>query len=306
MTNPKTYYEEQGYYIFRQLVPHNLIDKLLAEYQQKILPSKGYFFRQSSNRWEQNKISSFGYSEESFLDVHDYPRYPTFAEAVLNIYSLKEVREALTSLTEQSEHNLMQSMFFDLNAATPAHQDWYYLDSIPAGHLLAGWFALEDIHPEAGRFFVMPKTHLIDFDLSEDEKISHASYVTRVKKYIETHQDNIYAPALEKGDVLFWNSRTVHGSGETLNPCYSRKSLTAHYLPSEFEFGKRYVTSPSVVDYSTYEGMKYRLAPDEHKYYSLTAKLKTDLFDYLWQRPKLNRIITSMKRPLKALVGQPR
>jgi phytanoyl-CoA hydroxylase len=299
MTNPKAYYEEQGYYIFRNLIPASLIDNLLAEYSEQILSSQDYFFRQSSNKWQKNEITDDGYCKQSFLDVHDYPNHTHFCEAALRVFCLTEVREALTLLTGAQENNLMQSMFFDLNAATPAHQDWYYLDSIPNGNLLAGWFALEDIHPEAGRFYVLPKSHLVDFDLSEDEKISHAFYVSKLKNYVDTHKNEIYAPALQKGDVLFWNSRTIHGSEQTLNPQYSRKSLTAHYLPSQYEFGKRYISSPIAVDYATYEGMKYRLAPLEHKYYSPFAKLKTDLFDYLWQRPKLKRVYETVKHTVK-------
>jgi phytanoyl-CoA hydroxylase len=38
------------------------------------------------------------------------------------------------------------------------------------------------------------------------------------------------SPFLAKGDVLFWNSRTVHGSLPARRPGFSRASLTAHYL----------------------------------------------------------------------------
>src|SRR4029079_13400581 len=38
-------------------------------------------------------------------------------------------------------------------------------------------------------------------------------------------------PWLSKGDVLFWNSRTIHGSLHPDEHCAtSRASLTAHYL----------------------------------------------------------------------------
>ena len=300
MQEPKSYYQERGYYIFRQLIPDELIDNLLEEYNSKILPSQDYFFRQSSNRWQRNRISTYGYCEESFRDIHDYPRYPSVSEAALSIFCSPEVREALTMLTESQEHNLMQSMLFDMNTATPVHQDCYYLDSLPNGHLLAGWFALEDIHEEAGRFYVLPKSHLIDFDLTDDEKIAHPPYLQKVKNYLDNHKYEIYAPALQKGDVLFWNSRTIHGSKETLNPKYSRKSLTAHYLPSQYQYGKRYDASPRTVDYASYEGMKYRLIPHRVKYYSLSAKLRTNLSHYLWQRPKLKRAVEFFKKPLKS------
>lgn len=299
VNNPKQYYDENGYYIFRQLIPGYLIDKLLEEYKTNILPSKAPFFRQSSNKWESHKISNHGYAEESFLNVHDYPNYPAFCDAAKTIFCSPEVKKALAEITGYEEHNLVQSMLFDMNTATPAHQDWYYLDSMPPGHLLAGWFALEDIQEEAGRFYVLPKSNMLDMELTEDEKASNGPYLKKVKGYLDSHLSEVSAPALQKGDVLFWNSRTIHGSLPTQNPQYSRKSLTAHYLPSKYQSGSRYATTPSVVDYDTYNGMKYRLVPSAQKNYSLGAKLKTDLLQYLWYRPKLMRMAQAVKKIVK-------
>ncbi|MBW4547830.1 MAG: phytanoyl-CoA dioxygenase family protein [Symplocastrum torsivum CPER-KK1] len=295
MNKLKEFYEENGFCIFQKLVPEDLVDKILDIYNSQILESSNYFFRQSSNRWERNKRTYYGYCEESFLNVHDYPDYPGFCEAARQIFCLSQVREALTQLTGSAEHNLMQSMLFDLNAATPAHQDWYYLDSIPNGHLLAGWFALEDIHEDAGRFYVLPKSNQVDFDLTTEEKVSNAPYVQKLKDYVSSHQSDIYAPALKKGDVLFWNSRTIHGSLDIRNLSYSRKSLTAHYLPSQYQSGSRYAASPSVIDYEMYEGMRYRLVPSHQKNYSPTAKLRTDLWQYVWNQPKLARMAQLVK-----------
>lgn len=130
VNNSKQYYDENGYYIFRKLIPGYLIDKLLEEYKTNILPSKAPFFRQSSNKWESHKISNHGYAEESFLNVHDYPNYPAFCDAAKTIFCSLEVKKALAEITGYEEHNLVQSMLFDMNTATPAHQDWYYLDSL--------------------------------------------------------------------------------------------------------------------------------------------------------------------------------
>lgn len=63
--------------------------------------------------------------------------------------------ETISAVTGASRHNLMQTMLFDLNTATRPHQDWYDLDSVPNGSLIAACIALEDIREEAGRFYVM-------------------------------------------------------------------------------------------------------------------------------------------------------
>ncbi|MDE5124138.1 MAG: phytanoyl-CoA dioxygenase family protein [Trichodesmium sp. St19_bin1] len=299
MQNPKEYYDTNGYYVFKKLISQELIDNILAKYQADILSSKKHFFRQSTNRWEKNKISKYGYSETSFRDIHDYPNYSNFSEAALAIFCCQPIREALTELTGSSGHNLMQSMFFDQNTETPAHQDWYYLDSLPNGHLLAGWFALEDIQEAAGRFYVLPKTNLIDFDLTADEKASTNVYVNKINEYVDTHFHEINAPALEKGDVLFWNSRTIHGALPTQDSKFSRKSLTAHYLPSQYHFGSRYRLTPHKVEYSNYKEMQYKLVPDMYKKYSLPAKIRTDLYNFLWEKPKIMRLYQGVKKLLK-------
>lgn len=286
--SPSDYYQAQGYYIFKKLIPDDLVDNLLAEYKSKIISSKDQFYRQST-RWQPNKISQDGYVLSPFMDVHcyDYPnpsKHRLFTEAVKQILCSGQVREALMQLTGSQEHNLMQSMLFDMNSATPPHQDWYYLDSIPNGHLLAGWFALEDIHEEAGRFYVLPKSHTLTFELSDDEKKMNSKYVKKVMSHLDSHQNDIYTPALQKGDVLFWNSRTIHGALKTLNQKYSRKSLTGHYLPSQHQFGSLYGVAPKVVEYATYEGMNYRLAQRSNSPFN--NELDEQLEWYLLQEPK--------------------
>lgn len=39
----------------------------------------------------------------------------------------------------------------------------------------------------------------------------------------------------------------------------------------------------------------------EHRSYSFISKVKTDLFDYLWQRPRLKRVYDLIKQPLKKI-----
>ena len=45
--------------------------------------------------------------------------------------------------------------------------------------------------------------------------------------------------------------------------------------------------------------MKYRLVPDVQKNYSLKAKLKTELTEYVIDRPKLARMAEFVKKTLK-------
>jgi phytanoyl-CoA hydroxylase len=150
----------------------------------------------------------------------------------------------------------MQTMLFDLGTASGPRQDRYDLDCIPNGAPIAACVALEDIREEAGRFYVMPG--------------SHQRWIKRVGDYVEQHRSSRFAPALRQGDVLLWNPRAVHGSLPTRDERYSRKSLTAHYLPSHQGFDKHY---------KEYEGVRfYRNQPEysllNHVVYALKARLR--------------------------------
>jgi phytanoyl-CoA hydroxylase len=274
-TEAQEYYDANGYYVYRNLVPAAMIDRLLQRYQQEIVPSKYPFFRQNTDRYEVNKLTPRGYVQQSFLDIHDYKKHPEFSRYAKDIYTSREMRQALTEVTGFDSFRLMQTMLFDANTETPAHQDCWYLDSVPNGHLLAVWIALEDIDERAGRFFVIPSSQHVNLHQGMAES-EHKAWLAKMKNYMAEHADQVHAPPLNKGDVLFWNSRTIHGSLPTKDPSFSRKSLTAHYLPAEFEFGSLFFTKENV-QYKSYGGMEYMRTRDDIPFNKLKTEVKEAL-----------------------------
>lgn len=262
-----SHYASDGYCVVPGLVPQDLIEAVLSTYRRDILPSRDFFYRQAA-RWERNHLSRHGYVRNPFMGLHtyDHPTGPASPKApmamvVRNLLCAEPFQWALTAITGAGSHRLMQSMLFDLNAETEAHQDAYYLDSLPNGHLIAAWIALEDIHPDAGRFFVLPGSQRTRFEMVGQEAEFNAVYLAKLHRYVAAHQESVTSPALLAGDVLFWNSMTVHGALPTRDPAHSRKSLTAHYLPDGYEFGSIHSPTPMAVSYSSHGGMEYRLVP---------------------------------------------
>jgi len=288
---PKTYYEENGYVVFRKLIPLELIEQLLSLYNQHILPSKYPFFRQNTNKYEANQTNEFGYVKQSFLDIHDYEKFPDFSDTAKEIFCSDQIQDALRQVTEADSINLMQTMLFDANTETQPHQDWWYLDTVPNGHLIAAWIALEDIDEKAGRFYVLPKS-IKNFDFhSDNPNLSHSQWLERIKKYVDANQNDIKAPDLKKGDVLFWNSRTVHGALATIDPRFSRKSLTAHYIPSGYKFGNLFKTK-DYINYKTYKGVNFfRNQPD----YSLVNQFKFGFKSLVYDSPALLKVMRTLQ-----------
>lgn len=285
------YYAEYGYVVVPNLVSTLEIGALLDLYRRQIAPSHYPFFRQNTNAYEPNRLTGSGYVRQSFLDIHDYQRYSEFSRQARNIFCSDSILNALREITSFENFNLMQTMLFDLNAATPAHQDWYYLDSIPNGHLTAAWIALEDIDERAGRFYVVPGSQQLDFGAKLEGR-THAAWLQEVRNYVESRPQQVIAPPLRCGDVLFWNSRTVHGSLPTQDEKFSRKSLTAHYLPSQFSFGNIFSTK-SDIHYKEHQGVRfYRNQPD----YSILNRVKFFVKTKAYNYPRLREGLRAARR----------
>ena len=257
MTGSREQLENEGYTVIRGLADSGAIDRVLDTYRSDIVPSTDYFYRQSGDAWLPNVLTEAGFVRDSFLDVHDMKRHEAFAAAVRGVLCAPRTMRAIDEATGRAPHALVQSMLFDLNAATRAHRDDYYLDSTsPPGELVAAWVALEDIHESAGRFFVIPGSQRDKLVLSDRQLADNETFLRWVE---ETYGGSPRtAPALAKGDVLLWSSRTIHGSFETRDPRRSRKSLTAHYLPMASPFGN--IRGPHAVQpvFRSDEGVFYR------------------------------------------------
>jgi phytanoyl-CoA hydroxylase len=69
-----------------------------------------------------------------------------------------------------------------------------------------------------------------------DIAFNHARYKELVLNVIRDYQLECRAPALRKGDVLFWSAKTIHGSLSTTQPQFSRSSMTTHFIPASAGF----------------------------------------------------------------------
>jgi len=234
------YFVENGYVVFRNLIPKDLCDRANKFFEKEVKTYDGYIYRQASANPEKHKLTVNGYMQNCILNIQDLnSRYfPDFKQYGLKILTHNAMQTALKSLSGK-QPKMVQSMFFEGNPETWAHQDTYYLDSEHIGDMIGAWIATEDIKPGAGRFYVYPRSHRIDvgenggdFDIA----FNHDLYKKLIINIINKFDLDIVAPALNKGDVLFWSSKTIHGSLATSQQEYSRRSFTGHYIPVRDQF----------------------------------------------------------------------
>ena len=65
---------------------------------------------------------------------------------------------------------------------------------------------------------------------------NHSTYISNIVKIAKDNNFEVKAPKLDKGDVLLWNSLTIHGSLDSQSKSNSRSSITFHAIRSSSKF----------------------------------------------------------------------
>lgn len=234
------YYAEYGYVIIKNMIPEKKINKYLGSID-KVLDRKftSFWRTQDTHRYIPLRKNNNGLLENSLGNPHALCWSSDVRNSVINIVASNIVREVLECINGNSQFSLWQTMYFDKSTGTVGHQDSYYLDTIPNGSLVGAWYALEDINKDAGPFWIIPKSHkqlIYENDISKKRYADHDKFIKVMSEYLNDKKLNvdIKPMLLDKGDCLFWHPYLVHGALENSNPILSRKSLTAHYYPSDF------------------------------------------------------------------------
>lgn len=230
----RKYYESNGYVILESLLPKSVIDAFLKNYEIIKKNKLFVYYSQSIHQSIRPSLTSEGFIRESMGNPTRLKFFPNFSSTMQDCLLHNRVSKSLSTLSGSEEHVMWQNMFFDFSTGTIEHQDHWYLDTNPTGHLIAAWYALEDIHPDAGCFFVLPESHKGNV-LDKERYPSHEEFRIACIEYIKRSNYKHRSFPLKKGDVLFWHPFTIHGAYSNVNPRYSRKSLTAHFYPVGFE-----------------------------------------------------------------------
>ncbi len=255
----------EGYAIVRGLLPADLCHSTTESFANEVKPFGGPLLRQASARREPHQLSAGGLVVNGLLGIQDLPpdRFPCFVRDGLAVVTHSRMQDVLRALLG-GPPRVVETMYFESSLGNGTHADTHYMDSTETGSMIGAWIALEDIQPEAGRFFVYPRSHLLETAAPEFAAVRDAyhSYeelvVSTNRTFIERDPlenaiDRIaarrqiariidaaglqrVAPALATGDVLFWSSRVLHGSLAPDGGDVTRHSITAHYVNTADEY----------------------------------------------------------------------
>lgn len=124
------------------------------------------------------------------------------------------------------------------------HQDGYLNPDTNADHYAAVWFALGDIHPNAGPFEYVPGSHR-EFGVIRQDLMLAALGTDVTNQHWPRDSEAILTPLFEqaigerglevrqfvaqRGDVLIWHPRLLHRGSVPNDPTLERRALIAHY-----------------------------------------------------------------------------
>ena len=246
------YYKFNGYVIFKNFIAKEHCDEIINIWNNTIKLYDGKIYRQTTGRAEKNLFNENNWIMNPILNIQSLNPYKfwNLRNCVeTNIFKNKKICTFLNK-NFGLKPKIIQSMFFEGNSATHEHQDTYYLDSEKIGNLTAAWIAIEEIKADAGRFFICSGSHKIDIKklkYYKDVLFSHDLYIDELISICNQNNLVFKAPYLDQGDVLFWNSKTLHGSLNSQSKKNSRMSITLHAIPEKDRFlhwHKHFIDTP--------------------------------------------------------------
>lgn len=210
-------------------IPCNMIDDLLACHEDFKTSPLAFFRAQGTPHFEKPILNEYGNQINSIHNPHLLGFNKSFSSLIEQIITHPNISNCLSDFTGAENHVWYQSMFFDKSTGTKLHQDSWYLDTIPNGKLVGVWIALEDIEYTAGPFCIYTNTDTkriepgdFDFDNIEDDADFKAQYPN--SKRVDF--------TARKGDILIWDSLSIHGALRPIDDSMTRKSITAHFYPT--------------------------------------------------------------------------
>lgn len=220
LTEDQAFWRRNGYVIFRNVIPDDLIDRYLA-------------LRERAALGRQEWPDIFAY--ESFPEIRELSLFPPLMERIQRMLGYR------------------LALYFQLSKFVSTERGWHMDDYMAHPTVAASgaaiWMALGDIHPDSGPFEFIPGSHR--WPTLRMEKairyLTKEAYENREGKYeYWAHLAERYVnPACDaylrkrkavseyfiarKGDVLVWHSGLMHRGSHPRNANLARPALIPHY-----------------------------------------------------------------------------
>ena len=217
----KTFYEENGYLILRNVINTDIIDKFISSVSHVISLEAG---ERCDNKTQEQilneviiKVKNDNKSSSSWIYQTINNSY-ALKEFFVNINISNIVQQLLNIEDKNNLGTVSPSFRFDIPGDTNNIRKWhqdsnYFLENHLGEEHLVAWIPLNSAYKDNGSVIIAPKTHkngrFTSEHTSSDEFISE-QYICPEELYKNVKKEYIYA---EPGDIAFINMDLAHSSG---------------------------------------------------------------------------------------------
>ncbi len=132
-----------------------------------------------------------------------------------------------------------QTLNFQRGSQQSLHSDAFHFHSEPPRFMCGVWFALEDIHADAGPLTYRKGSHRLTVLTPQDAGVKPQrgggndyakAYVPALTKRLDEAEAPAEIALLKKGQALVWAANLAHGGAPIVDPDATRRSLVTHYF----------------------------------------------------------------------------
>ena len=235
-----SYYVEKlhtdGVIILKNIFSADLADKVVNDFQE----------------WSSVKENNFTPGQrERVTNFH------TFSTNTKDLVTNECVKEVLDTFFKK-ESVIYSSLFFREGTSQHFHRDTPHFYTNPMDLYCGVWYALEDIDQTAGPLKYYPKSHQLSVpngietynrllsnntDNFKDKEYSKQNFdcLMEYNKILEDEcertglqacdETNYLNNKIEKGDVIIWHPKLVHGGSMVIDTSLTRYSMVTHNIP---------------------------------------------------------------------------
>lgn len=219
---------DDGYTIIRNGFSHSLANNIIQNFVD----------------WSSNKDNNFQNNMHNRVT-----NFHIFSDNTLELVTNKYVDAVIASFLG-SEQVVYSSLFFKEGTEQHLHRDTPHFYTNPINKYCGVWYALEDIDRESGPLRYYKKSHTIDdidnhaiynelFDETKTYQENNLETLLKYNKIIEEKciehnlelvDENNYEQ-INKGDIIIWHPKLLHGGSKVLNNKLTRYSIVTHNVP---------------------------------------------------------------------------
>jgi len=128
------------------------------------------------------------------------------------------------------------SLYFEQSSEQSVHRDTPFFHTKPRLAFAGVWFALEDVHPDAGPLRYFPGGHRLQATprvVTSKEEIAgaFAAYCAELSERLKAQGLTEHVAFIRKGDCFIWHPELPHGGSPIRSPGLTRRSMVFHCAP---------------------------------------------------------------------------